>query len=328
MAFTVSFLVNQSKIAQGPAFIYHNTLRANPGSRTLVDSAKPASIVDPAAAAVWTMTHPYTLGQTILDPNGYIQQVTVAGTSAGTIPTFSQSIGTLTVDGSVTWRNIGAAGNIPWTATTTVLQDQQFRDANNNIQQVLVPGATGGTIPTWATVIGQTTTDGGVTWVNLGPTISLSVTEGNATLNVANKLSPITADQATGAIDVVVNQDTAELDATFKELTFSIVGRTMPYAQYTTGTDTALPTGAQTYEQLTGGGLVTIPQAALTIIIPRRQFANPSKNVVATLHKTYSEPAAFDWGRAKVTEWKAKFIGLTIFNRLAGDQIWQWYEQT
>src|SRR5438445_6295070 len=328
MAFTVSLMVNQARIALGPAFVYHDTLRPNPGSRTLVDSAKPASIVDPAAAAVWVLTTAKSLGDVILDPNSYIQRGVTAGATGATIPTFSQSIGTTTTDGSVTWRNIGAAGAIPWPTSKPVLIDQQYRDGNKNIQQVLVPGTTGSTEPTWATTIGATTTDGTATWVCLGPTLALSVTEGNATLNVAAKLSPIGADQYTGNIDAVVNTDSCEFDATFKELSFNIVGRSLPHAQYSTGTDSALPTGAQTYEQLTGGGLVTIPQSCLTVVIPRRQFANPSKNVVATMYKTYCEPAPSDWGRAKVTEWKSKFTSLSVANRLSGYQMWQWYEQT
>jgi hypothetical protein len=67
-----------------------------------------------AGATVWSETtawvtlNPYTIGQAILDPNGYIQVVTTPGTSGGTIPTFNATYnGTTPGDGGVTWTNYG-----------------------------------------------------------------------------------------------------------------------------------------------------------------------------------------------------------------------------
>lgn len=68
-----------------------------------------------AGATVWSETtawvtaNLYTVGQSILDPNGNIQVVTTGGTSGGTIPSFNATYnGTTSGDGGVTWTNFGA----------------------------------------------------------------------------------------------------------------------------------------------------------------------------------------------------------------------------
>jgi hypothetical protein len=55
----------------------------------------------------WAANLAYSTGQTIVDPGGYVQQVTTAGTSGGTIPSFNETVGGTTSDGSVTWTNEG-----------------------------------------------------------------------------------------------------------------------------------------------------------------------------------------------------------------------------
>jgi len=58
----------------------------------------------------WTASTAYTLGQVRepSTPNGRVYQVTVAGTSSGTEPTWPTSgIGSTVTDGSVTWRYLG-----------------------------------------------------------------------------------------------------------------------------------------------------------------------------------------------------------------------------
>lgn len=59
-------------------------------------------------APAWAASTVYALGAQILDPDGHIQQVTTAGTSGATIPTFNDSGGT-TIDGTVVWTDQGAA---------------------------------------------------------------------------------------------------------------------------------------------------------------------------------------------------------------------------
>lgn len=74
----------------------------------------------------WAATTAYTLG-TIVRPtaqNGYLYQAVVAGTSAGSQPTWPTTVGLTVVDGTVTWQcvgkwiNIYSAANISWASST------------------------------------------------------------------------------------------------------------------------------------------------------------------------------------------------------------------
>lgn len=56
-----------------------------------------------------------------------------------------------------------------WQATFTVAVGWTTIDSNGNCQRVTTAGATGSTVPTWGTTLASTTTDGGVTWTNIGP---------------------------------------------------------------------------------------------------------------------------------------------------------------
>lgn len=56
----------------------------------------------------WQSSYIYTLGRQIIDKNGYVQQVTIAGTSGGSFPSFNTTPGgTTPSDGGVTWTNEG-----------------------------------------------------------------------------------------------------------------------------------------------------------------------------------------------------------------------------
>lgn len=56
----------------------------------------------------WTANHAYALRAEILDTNGNVEAVTTAGTSSGTQPTWSTTVGAFLNDGGVRWRNVGA----------------------------------------------------------------------------------------------------------------------------------------------------------------------------------------------------------------------------
>ena len=56
----------------------------------------------------WVRNHAYAKRNLILDPVNNYEFVTTAGNSGGTIPTFSAIAGHTTIDGSVTWTNLGA----------------------------------------------------------------------------------------------------------------------------------------------------------------------------------------------------------------------------
>jgi hypothetical protein len=55
-----------------------------------------------------------------------------------------------------------------WSATTVVNTGYVLIDSNGFSQQVTTGGTTGSSQPSWNETIGQTTTDGGVTWTNMG----------------------------------------------------------------------------------------------------------------------------------------------------------------
>jgi hypothetical protein len=59
------------------------------------------------ALANWAGSHAYALHARIVDSNGNVEVVAVAGTSNGTAPTWGTIAGALTADGTVTWVNAG-----------------------------------------------------------------------------------------------------------------------------------------------------------------------------------------------------------------------------
>ena len=100
------------------------------------------------------------------------------GSSSGTSSTGSSSTGNsvATIDNTVTWNNYGILGswlsstsfNGPWDINSPV---GVITDSNGNWQYVTAGGGStsGSTEPTWATTLGATTIDGGLTWTCLGP---------------------------------------------------------------------------------------------------------------------------------------------------------------
>jgi uncharacterized protein len=79
----------------------------------------------------WASAHAYSQGNLILDSNGNTQRCTIAGTSAGSAPTWPTTLGSTSTDNTVTWTcvAIGAAA------------------------------VTNTSAPTWATTVGNTTSD-------------------------------------------------------------------------------------------------------------------------------------------------------------------------
>lgn len=84
-------------------------------------SGQPASgdtITIGPAAGVWQASHIYALDGTIT-LNGFVQKVTTAGTSGGSIPTFATITGQTTIDGTVIWTCQGPSGLGTGTQTYT-----------------------------------------------------------------------------------------------------------------------------------------------------------------------------------------------------------------
>jgi hypothetical protein len=160
-----------------------------------------------------------------------------------------------------------------------------------------------------------------------GTPIFAGATEGAATVLLAPKLDPITADQVAAPIDVVMTGEAASIEVTLKESDLAKLKNFVAHGSYTTGTDTGLPSGAQAYEEIAFGGTMSIPKTSVAVISPRRDAA--SKFVVSQLYSAYqAEAIQLPFQRGKETTYKVKFEGLADPARSAGDQVGKIYRQT
>jgi hypothetical protein len=76
------------------------------------------SALDQLSSAVvlsgWQASQAYSIDKQIAPGNGYRYAVSVAGTSAGSAPTFPTTVGSTVTDGGVTWANIGKTAYALW----------------------------------------------------------------------------------------------------------------------------------------------------------------------------------------------------------------------
>jgi len=162
-----------------------------------------------------------------------------------------------------------------------------------------------------------------------GSPIPMGASEGAATFHMEAKLAEISIDQETGPVDVVMTAESAYLELSLKESSLAKIAKGLAHGSYSSGTDAGLPTGAQAYEEITVGGLVAIPQAAVALVSPRRGFAAPGKFMVACLYNTYAkDPFQIGFTRTKEAVYKVRFEGLAVLTRAQGDRVAQFYRQT
>jgi hypothetical protein len=325
MSFEVTFTANQNNIHTGPGFLFLNALRPLYGLRPLNDGNNPPSLVDPPTPSAWAATHAYSAGAIILDSNNNVQRCTTAGTSGSSAPTWATVVGSTTTDSTVTWTLAGPSW--VWAASTATTLDQQVRDGNNNIQQVVVTGTTGGSTPTWSTLYGGITQDGTTEWQNYGPTLASGAAEGAMTFDAGAKMLAVDADQYTAPIGQRLVGETAKLDGTLRELNMVVASRALANANYSSGTDPNLPSTA--YEELSFGGLVLVPLPCIVVLSPRPNYVSPYRYVGATLYKAVpGKGSQFPFSLKKITDYKVEWEGNAITWRPAGDQIGQIYRQT
>jgi hypothetical protein len=146
--------------------------------------------------APWQPLTAYATGQEVLvlrtaNNSLWIDTVTVAGTTAATPPTWPASVGSLTVNGSVTFINQGGptvATFATWAPTHAFALHARIVDSNNNVEIVSTAGTSGGSTPSWSATAGVHTSDGGVTWVNAGqlPSANLAATSGTSGIIIDN----------------------------------------------------------------------------------------------------------------------------------------------
>jgi hypothetical protein len=161
-----------------------------------------------------------------------------------------------------------------------------------------------------------------------GSPIPMGASDGASTFHLEAKIEEIAIDQETAPVDSVMTAESAYLEVTLKESSLVKISKALAHAAYTSGTDAGLPSGAQNYEQITVGGLVSIPQAAVALISPRRGFSSPGKFMVACLYNAYAkEPFQIGFTRSKEAVYKVRFDGLAVLSRPPGDRVAQFYRQ-
>lgn len=159
-----------------------------------------------------------------------------------------------------------------------------------------------------------------------GTPIFAGATDGAATVVLTPKLEEISADQVAGPVDVVMTAEAASIEVTLMESDLAKLKNYVVNGSFTTGTDSTLPAGSQTYEEVSFGGLMAIPKTSVAVISPRRD--GPGKFVVAQLYQAYqAEAVQVPFQRAKVTTYKVKFAGLADPSRPVGDQVGKIYRQ-
>jgi len=217
-----------------------------------------------------------------------------------------------------------------WALNTQVGAGYQIIDSNGNTQEAITSGQTGGSQPTWGTTYGSQVTDGGVTWQlqALSPSyVFVGATEGVINLSVAPKNTPVVADQATAPIDAFLSAEVESIEATLLQTDLNNLRNFITQGTYSSGTDTALPSGAQAYEMIAFGGVLTVPKISVALISPRRDVT--SKYVVAQLYRAFQADAvALGFTRTKETVTKVRFDGLWDDFRVSGDRVGQLWRQT
>ena len=87
-----------------------------------------------------------------------------------------------------------------WKASTAFTAGNIVLDANGNVESVTTAGTSGANVPVWNTTTGQTTTDGTVTWTNLGlwhPVASFTLGATAGGTNGNDGAEPMAADYVT-----------------------------------------------------------------------------------------------------------------------------------
>ena len=155
----------------------------------------------------------------------------------------------------------------------------------------------------------------------------VGATEGATTLALAPKLDTIEADQVTAPLDVVMTGEAESIEVTMKQSDLALLRYFIVHGSYDSGTDAALPAGAQAYEEIAFGGIIAVPKTSVAVISPRRDAVG--KYVVSQLYSCYqAESVQLGFARGKETTYKVKFQGLAVATRTEGDQVGKIYRQT
>lgn len=150
--------------------------------------------------------------------------------------------------------------------------------------------------------------------------------DGATTFGLVPKLSAIKADQIFGAIDYRPVDADGMIDVTLEETDLQKLNFMLPGSAYSTGTDTSLPAGFQSYQQVTYGGLFLAPHVSVAVISPRTNF--PGKFVVSQLYQAaVTKTPQLAFSKEKPTLAKMTLSAIADPTRAAGDQMGSIYWQ-
>jgi hypothetical protein len=109
-----TLVINSSSVATTIAGVTYNQFTGTLALPTgLVQSVIQMTGRNYVPGAAWVASTLYVVGTRIIDLSGYVQVVTVGGTSAGSIPTFNATLNGTTIDAGVTWTNLGVTQITP-----------------------------------------------------------------------------------------------------------------------------------------------------------------------------------------------------------------------
>lgn len=96
----------------------------------------PTSAPTMAGTGFWSPGTAYTVDQSILDGNGNVELVTIAGTSGRSLPIWPTALNTFIYDGkALQWQNRGSIGM--WIGSTSYQFGSTIIDSNNNLQTII-----------------------------------------------------------------------------------------------------------------------------------------------------------------------------------------------
>ena len=119
-------------------------------------SLNPAALPISGTLSAWAPNTAYALNQLIVDSNGNVEEVTTAGTSGASVPTWVTTIGGVTSDGTVSWTLQGAS-NAVTTWSPVVITVPTGQDLQINLTNSLSFPTTGApnNVPTSLVIVGQ-----------------------------------------------------------------------------------------------------------------------------------------------------------------------------